>query len=90
MSDRILQPTDNVFRDLGFSEAEAENLRVRSVLMGHVRSIIDQEGLTQTRAATLFGVTQPRISTVRKLAAGLGVKPERLVVRNQSETLPQR
>jgi transcriptional regulator with XRE-family HTH domain len=51
----------------------------------------ERTGVTEATISRLeTGVTQPRISTVRKLAAGLGVKPERLVVRNQSETLPQR
>lgn len=52
----------NVFADLGFSPEEAENLKVRSALMGSIRQIIESQGLRQTRAAELFGVTQPRIS----------------------------
>jgi len=55
-------PTGNVFEDLGFPKAEAENLKVRSALMALIRTIIAEEGLTQARAAKLFGVTQPRIS----------------------------
>lgn len=52
----------NVFEDLGFSKEEAENLKVRSVLMAAIRRIIEAEGITQTTAAERFGVTQPRIS----------------------------
>lgn len=52
----------NVFEDLGFSKEEAENLKVRSVLMAGIRRIIQAEGITQTEAAERFGVTQPRIS----------------------------
>lgn len=62
MSDDITRSTGNVFADLGFPSEEAENLKVRSVLMGSIRSMIEQEQLTQARAAELFGVTQPRIS----------------------------
>jgi predicted XRE-type DNA-binding protein len=62
MTKKITPSTGNVFEDLGFSKEEAENLRVRSVLMGNLRSIIEAEGLTQAQAAKLFGVTQPRVS----------------------------
>ena len=62
MTKKITPSTGNVFEDLGFSKEEAENLRVRSVLMGNLRSIIEEEGLTQAQAAKLFGVSQPRVS----------------------------
>lgn len=62
MSHDITPSTGNVFEDLGFPKEEAENLKVRSVLMGIIRAIIERESLTQARAAKLFGVTQPRVS----------------------------
>lgn len=62
MSDDITRSTGNVFEDLGFPPDEAEILRVRSILMGSIRTVIEAEGLTQARAAKLFGVSQPRIS----------------------------
>jgi len=62
MSDEITRSSGNVFEDLGFPTEEAENLKVRSSLMGSIRTIIEREELTQARAAKLFGVTQPRIS----------------------------
>ena len=52
----------NVFEDLGFSKEEAENLKVRSVLMAGIRRIIEAERITQSEAAERLGVTQPRIS----------------------------
>jgi predicted XRE-type DNA-binding protein len=56
-------PADgNIFADIGFPPAEAENLRARSKLMGEVLEMIRRRNLTQARAARLFGVTQPRIS----------------------------
>lgn len=64
MPKRITPSTGNVFEDLGFPKEEAENLRVRSSLMATIRGIIQEEGLTQARAAKLFGVTQPRVSDV--------------------------
>ena len=64
MAEKITPSTGNVFEDLGFEKEEAENLKVRASLMATIRRIIDDEGLTQARAAELFGVTQPRISDV--------------------------
>jgi predicted XRE-type DNA-binding protein len=52
----------NVFFDIGFPPGEAEHLRVRSRLMMAIEQLIKERGLTQTRAARLFGVTQPRVS----------------------------
>ena len=52
----------NVFVDLGFPPEEAENLRIRSYLMCEVIHVMESRGLTQKKAAELFGVTQPRVS----------------------------
>jgi predicted XRE-type DNA-binding protein len=51
-----------VFEDLGFPPAEARNLLMRSQLMTTVMDVIESRRLTQTQAARVFGVTQPRIS----------------------------
>ena len=59
---KIERSSGNVFRDLGYSPAEAENLRLRSELMIQLSRVIKARGLTQAGAAKLFGVTQPRIS----------------------------
>jgi predicted XRE-type DNA-binding protein len=42
--------------------AQAENMKLRSSLMLAVKRHIEREGLSQTAAAKVFGVTQPRIS----------------------------
>jgi predicted XRE-type DNA-binding protein len=62
MTTKIRRSTGNVFRDLGFTPEEATNLKLRSDLMIRVSKVIDDRGLTQSQAARLFGVTQPRIS----------------------------
>lgn len=62
MDENLTQSTGNVFDDLGFPRAEAENLRMRAALMSRIRGIIHGEGITQAHAAKVFGVTQPRIS----------------------------
>jgi len=56
----------NVFADIGFPPAEAENLLLRSRLMTAVMQIIGRRHLTQARAAKLFGVSQPRISDLNR------------------------
>ncbi len=56
----------DVFTDLGFAPAEAENLRIRSAMMRALVSFIRQKKLTQARAAKLLGVTQPRVSDLMR------------------------
>ena len=56
----------NVFRDLGFPPAEAENLKVRSDLMSALQELMSERELTQIEAAKLFGVSQPRISDLKR------------------------
>lgn len=42
--------------------AQAENMKLRSDLMIALKDYIAREGLSQARAARVFGVTQPRVS----------------------------
>ncbi len=62
----IVVGSDNVFRDLGFSEAEAQNLLLRADLTIHIRRIISKLGITQAEAAKLSGITQPRMNDLVK------------------------
>ena len=62
MTVKVRRSSGNVFRDLGFSKQEAENLKIRTDLMIRLSKVIEARGLTQAQAASLFGVTQPRIS----------------------------
>jgi predicted XRE-type DNA-binding protein len=62
MKAKIRRSSGNVFRDLGFGVEEAANLTLRSELMIRLSRLIDSRGLSQAKAAALFGVTQPRIS----------------------------
>ena len=62
MTVKVRRSTGNVFRDLGFAREEAENLKIRTNLMIRLSKLIESRRLTQARAASLFGVTQPRIS----------------------------
>jgi len=54
--------TGDVFTDLGFSPAEARNLRLRSELITALRKFIEKQGWTQADAAKRLKVSQPRIS----------------------------
>jgi predicted XRE-type DNA-binding protein len=58
--------SSDVFRDLGFSPAEARNLQLRSQMMTALRKFIVREGLTQAQAAKRLHVTQPRISDLTR------------------------
>ena len=57
-----IKASENVFHDLEFEPIEAENLRVRAQLMTEIEKYIQEEKITQAKAANLFGITQPRIS----------------------------
>jgi predicted XRE-type DNA-binding protein len=56
----------NVFTDLGFAEDEAANLLLRSTFMIRLSRMVEAKSLTQAQAATLFGVTQPRVNLLLK------------------------
>lgn len=66
MSIQVRRSSDNVFRDLGFGEEEAENLRIRSDLMIELTKVIEARELTQAAAAKLLHVTQPRVSDLMR------------------------
>ena len=63
---RIVVGSGNVFRDLGFPEAEAQNLLLRADLVVHIRKVIDKLGVTQAEAAKRAGITQPRMNDLVK------------------------
>ena len=58
--------SDNVYRDLGFPEAEAQNLLLRADLVVHIRKVIEKLGVTQAEAAKRAGITQPRMNDLVK------------------------
>jgi predicted XRE-type DNA-binding protein len=58
------QGTDNVLADLGFDDAE--ELSAKTVLALKLNELIDMRGLSQTEAARLTGMTQPKVSQVRR------------------------
>ena len=63
--------SDNIFRDLGFPDAEAANLLARGDLAIEIRKIIKKNGWSQRRAAKEMGVLQPRIAEIMKMKLDL-------------------
>jgi predicted XRE-type DNA-binding protein len=59
---KLQKSTGNIFRDVGFSPGEAASLQIRAALMIKLSEIIKRRKLTQSAAAKLLGVTQPRVS----------------------------
>jgi predicted XRE-type DNA-binding protein len=66
MSDKLkmTRGSGNVFLDLGFGRAEAENLKLRSQLMMRIDDYCKTSGVTQARAARTLGLTQPRLNAL--------------------------
>ena len=56
--------TDNVLVDLGFDDAE--ELSAKAALALKLNALIDARSLSQTEAAAITGMTQPKISQVRR------------------------
>jgi predicted XRE-type DNA-binding protein len=66
MATRIRRGSGNVFVDLGFPPEEAAHLLIRTDLMITINQALKERALTQTRAAKVLGVSQPRVSALRR------------------------
>ena len=82
------QRFSNVWDAIEDTPQQAASMRARSELMMNLTKIIGDRGMTQSDAAALFGVTQPRISdlmrgkinlfsldTLMDMAATAGMRP---------------
>jgi predicted XRE-type DNA-binding protein len=58
------QGADNVLRDLGFDDAE--ELSAKAALALKLNELIDHRGLSQAETAAITGMTQPKVSQVRR------------------------
>jgi predicted XRE-type DNA-binding protein len=56
------EPFSSVWDAIEDAPELRENLKVRSVLMMELKGYMERAGLSQSQAASLFGVTQPRVS----------------------------
>jgi predicted XRE-type DNA-binding protein len=57
---------ESIWDAISDTPAEAENMKLRSALMMALKDHIAAKGLSQTEAAKLLGVTQPRISDLMR------------------------
>jgi len=60
------QRFESVWDAISDTPAEAENMKLRSALMIALKHHIKSTGLSQSEAARLLGVTQPRISDLTR------------------------
>jgi len=56
------QEFDSVWEAIENTPEEAENMKLRSVLMMELKAHLARTGMSQAEAAKLLGVTQPRVS----------------------------
>jgi predicted XRE-type DNA-binding protein len=56
----------NVWDAIEDTPAQAENMKLRSTLMMALKDHIVHTGLSQSEAAKLLGVTQPRVSDLMR------------------------
>ena len=63
--------SENIFLDLGFGRAEAENLKMRSDLIIRIIEWYRKCGMTQAAAAKALGITQPRLNALLRGKIGL-------------------
>lgn len=60
----VQRGSGNVFRDIGFTAAEAAELSTKSALIDAIAETIKRRKLTQKKAAALAGTDQPTLSKV--------------------------
>ena len=65
---RVEESSGNVFRDLGFPNAEREQLKADLTLQ--IYRLIKQRGLTQTEAGEVLGIRQPHVSALMRGRSG--------------------
>lgn len=63
---KYVRGSGNIFVDLGFDRAEAENLKLRSDLMIRIIQFYRKSGMKQADAARTLGLTQPRLNALLK------------------------
>ena len=61
---RVQIGSGNVFADLGL--ANPEERLVKAELASKISSLIDQQNLTQMKAAELLGIDQPKVSALTR------------------------
>ena len=62
----MTQSFGNVWDALADTREEAENLKMRSDMLMHLQKHLDATGYTQAQAAEQLGITQPRVSDIKR------------------------
>ena len=62
MSDRVTKSSGNVFADLGVEQPDEALAKAK--LAAQIAAIVEQQRLTQSEAADLLGVDQPKVSAL--------------------------
>jgi predicted XRE-type DNA-binding protein len=65
---RITESSGNLFADLGFPNAEREQLKAHLTLC--IYRLIKRRGLTQTEAGKVLGIKQPHVSALMRGQSG--------------------
>jgi predicted XRE-type DNA-binding protein len=65
---RVTEGSGNVFRELGFRNAEHEQLKAHLAL--EICRLIRERGLTQTQAGGILGIKQPHVSGLMRGQSG--------------------
>lgn len=68
--------TDNVLLDIGLPDAE--ELTAKVILAKKINELLERQALTQSAAAELLGIPQPKISAIRHYKI-TGISLERLM-----------
>ena len=74
--EKVLPSSGNVFADLGFSDPGERQTKVRLALA--INRIVERRRLSQTEAAELLGINQPKVSALAKYRLE-GFSVERLI-----------
>jgi predicted XRE-type DNA-binding protein len=74
--EEVVRGTGNVFADLGYADAVERQAKLR--LAYALNQILDQRKLSQAEAANVLGVTQPKVSALRRYKLA-GFSVERLM-----------
>jgi predicted XRE-type DNA-binding protein len=64
----VRESSGNIFADLGFPNAEREQLKAHLAL--RIYRLIKQRGLTQGQAGKILGIKQPHVSTLMRGYSG--------------------
>jgi len=64
----VIEGSGNIFADMGLPDPTQELLKARLTLQ--IYSIIKDRGMTQTEAAKLLGIQQPRVSALSRNRSG--------------------